>query len=228
MATPLVAGDVIRVVYATRVTAKAQLGLFRCFYRVVAPGSATYETLADDIFQNIRTVLTAWLSTSATFQGVSVTREKKNMAGVTVGKFGPVIFRTTATGTEATALLPLQASAMIRSVCAALPLNTPPLGSGKGRCYIPWVSLGEYDSTTAKLNAAGLAKLWNVASKIGPSVLLGGKGANLAMVIRRTAYAEPPAVRPFAGWSDVTSLEAQNLIATQRRRGDFGKINAAF
>jgi len=229
MATPLAVGDVVQVVFATRLNLTAQLGMWRSFYRVTVAGTATYEDLGQEIYNFIKGAVAGWLPAGIGFTGVGVTRQKKNMAGVTIGKAGPFKFRSVTDGTSTGTVLPGQASAMLRWTCTSLPLATPPLGSAKGRSYIPWISVANYNTGTTQLLGAGLAKLTTIGQRMGPVMAVATKGVTLQMVLRRTN--PPPAVgepRPFAGWADVTKGEAQPLIATQRRRGEFGQVNAAF
>jgi len=229
MATPLAVGDVVNVVFATRLNLTAQLGMWRSFYRVTAAGTATYEDLAQDIYNFMRDSIAGWLPAGIGFTGVGVTRQKKNMAGVDIGKAGPFKFRSVTNGTSTGTVLPGQASAMLRWTCTALPLNAPPLGSAKGRSYIPWVSVANYNTGTTQLLGVGVAKLTTVGQRMGPVMAVALKGATLQMVLRRTnAPPAPDEPRPFAGWADVTKGEAQPLVATQRRRGEFGQVNAAF
>lgn len=229
MATPLAIGDYLLVTYGSRVFYKAQLGLTRCYYRVVTPGTETYESLPHTLYDNMKVQMRGWLPSIATFQGCQVTRENRNAAGVFIGKVGPFIYNEVSSGLSGATTIPLQNSAVVRYASGALPAIVPPLGPSKGRSYVPFIAIENYDAVNAILNPAGVGKLWSVISRLGPSVVIGNKGLNLAMVLRRTWKAVPPSkTRLFAGFSEVTVATALKTIGTQRRRGDFGKINAAF
>lgn len=229
MPTPLAIGDYVLVVYGSRVFFKAQLGITRCYYRVVQPGAETYESLPHTLYDNIKVQMKAWLPGIATFQGCQVTRQVRNAAGVVVGSAGPFLYQEASPGLSGATTLPLQNSALVRYVSGALPDIAPPLGPSKGRSFVPFIAVENYDAVNAILNPAGQGKLWSVLSRLGPSVVIGAKNLNLAMVLRRTWKAVPPSkTRLFAGFSEVTAAAALKSIGTQRRRGDFGKINAAF
>jgi len=229
MATPLAVGDIILVVYGSRVFYKAQTGITRCYYQVVQPGTETYETLPHTLYDNIKVQMKAWLPSVATFQGCQVTRQPKNNVNILVGTFGPILYQEASPGLSAATTLPLQNSALCRYTSVGLPLSTPPLRPAKGRSFVPFIATDNYDNVNAILNPAGNGKLWSVLSRLGPSVVIGAKGLNLMMVLRRSNPPTPPSkVRPFAGWAEVVKAVALKTIGTQRRRGDFGKINAAF
>jgi len=151
------------------------------------------------------------------------------MAGVEIGKAGPFKYRGTADGASTGTVLPGQNSALLRWTCNALPETVPPLGSAKGRSYVPWVSVANYNTGTTRLLPAGTAKVTAIGQKIGPVMAVALKGATLQMVLRRTFPAPGPNLpRPFAGWADVTKGDTESKIATQRRRGEFGALNDTF
>jgi len=231
MATPLLIDDIILVTHGTYVSTHAQEGLIRMYYQVVAGGSETYEDLAGDIFNRSRNAWQAWMPTVAKYTGVSVTRLPINAAGATVPKVGPIYFVSTVTGSNGNNMLPLQASCLGRWKVAGLNLTTvpPTVPNRKGRTYLPFIAVPSYDQTAQKINNAGVGLALQLLSTMGPSMVLAPKGANLKMVLRRTGKPTPPSkTRPLIGYSDVTGLSTAFAVATQRRRGDFGRVNSPF
>jgi len=220
MATPLLAGDILQVVHACYSPLHSQLGLNTIYYEVVSPGPSTYENLPSKLYTRAASAYRAWLATGANYVGVSVTRVSP------LPRYGPNYFVSVTNGTAGNAL-PLQLTGLIRWSDSGL-VGPPPLASHKGRSYVPFPAIGSMDAASQKFNPAGQAKLWAVAGVIGRSVVR-ADGTNLAMVQRRTKKAPVPTdPRVLAGYSRVANVAVPISIATQRRRGDFGKLNASF
>jgi len=223
VATPLLVDDIVIVQYATYVPTHAQLGINRLVYQVVTAGSAEYETLAPELGNRIQNSYASWLPSIAFFKGCSVSRTKLNATGIDVGAWGPGYYRANIAGLNGATLAPLQASALVRWPAKGLN-QTPPT---VGRNYIPFVSLASYDGATGALNGLGSTRLLNLATFMGPEIKT-AKGATLKMVIKRTNRPDPDEPPVLLGYSEVYGRVAVSAIATQRRRGDFGRVNAAF
>jgi len=192
-------------------------------YRVTTPGSATLENIATLIYNRFGGPYTSWLPNTAIFSGVSVTK----LASATPAA-GPFYQVAPAGGTRTGGILPLQASGLIRLATKGDPdAIGGPIPAKKGRVYIPFVGISAYSATTGMLNTAGWAALNSIRTVIGPEVILTG-GCRLQMVVKRTKTNPAPAPPTLLGFIEVVSLQSLTAVATQRRRGDFGKLNAVF
>lgn len=215
MATPLVAGDVVNVVYGTYCASHAQQGLVRLFYKVISGSGANYESLASELYNRSLNAWTMWLPPLTRFAGVSV-RCVKGAVLTPTFKYAP---STGGTGAYGTGPLPLQTSAIIRWPAAAVPAPTarPPI---TGRSYVPFPSVQGFDTATLKMSTEGLTRLIQLGSLFGPSVVFPG-GMNLQLQIQRTPAADNI-------YSEVTGASFLRTYATQRRRGDLGRVNQPF
>jgi len=220
MPTPLAAADILRVTIACRVPAKAQLGLNVIYYRVTTPGGMNLEQVPLAFYNRIVTQYTSWMPSVAQFSGVSVSRTSAPLAGPFYSVFNQ-------SGTGGSDVLPMQVTALIRSSANGDAALDPPLKPCKGRVYIPFASATNWTGATGTWTTTGMSKLESIRAVLGPTLTLTG-GASLEMVLRRTKTNPPPAPPTFRGYTTVTQLLSLRAAATQRRRGDFGRVNAAF
>jgi len=223
MATFLVNGDVLRITIACRMPSHAQAGLNVLHYKVTTAGSMTLEAVPLAMYNRVVTQYAAWLSGLAQFSGVSVTRVKT----ATRPAAGPFYQVFPQTGTGGSEIMPLQTSGIIRFTTPGDPDVDPQIKSSKGRAYIPFGSLTNYLTTGGTLSTVGFSRLEAIRAVLGPSLILTG-GAVLQQVLRRTKTNPPPTPPTFLGYTSVSVLTSMRAIATQRRRGDFGKVNSAF
>lgn len=223
MPTPLVNGDILRVVLASRMADHAQAGLNVVHYRVVAAAGTNLENVPTLMWNRFSGPYTDWLPTIATFSGVSVTR----VATPTRPTAGPFYRVLNGAGHVTGGVIPLQGSGLIRLTTPGDDQVDPPIKPSKGRVYLPFCAATSYSSTTGMLNGVGLGRLNSVKAVLGPEIILTG-GLRLQLVLKRTKTNEPPAPPTLLGYTDVTELTGLSGIATQRRRGDFGRLNAAF
>jgi len=222
MPTPLVNGNILKVTIACRMPTHSQVGLNVLHYRVTSAGGANLEDVPYRIYTRIRSQYVGWLPSICEFTGVSVTR-----LSVQTTSAGPFYYVLPTAGQNGATMAPLQASGIIRYTTPGNDQLDPPIPSAKGRSYVPFVSLASYTGTSAILNNTGWQKLNSIRSVLGPQMLL-PSGPNLQLVLKRTQTNPPPAPPTVLGYTDVTVMLALEAIATQRRRGDFGKINNAF
>jgi len=223
MATPLAANDLLEVLVACRVAPKAQIGLSNLVYRVFNAAGANLEDVPRLLFNRFSGPYRDWLPTQAVFQGVSVRR----IATAVQFAAGPFYHVFNLAGGVSGGMLPMQVSGLIRKTTPGDSEHVPPIVSAKGRIYVPFPAVTSYNSVDGVLSAGGLQRLQSVQAVIGTDVLLVG-GARLRMSMKRTKtnpFPEPPTL---LGYTDVTALTSLAALATQRRRGDFGRINAAF
>jgi len=223
MPTPLVVNDVLRVTIACRMATHAQNGLNILRYKVTSTGGMSLEAVPLAMYNRVVTQYAAWLPSIAAFAGVSVTRE----ASLTRPAAGPFYQVFLQNGLAGSGVLPLQASGIIRFSSPGDDQVDPAIKAGKGRAFIPFPSVTSYLDTGGTLGTTGMSRLEAIRAVLGPAIILTG-GANLQLVLRRTKTNAPPLPPTFLGYTPVTALLSMRAVATQRRRGDFGRINAAF
>lgn len=221
MATPLVNGDILRITIACRIPTKSQNGLSDIHYRVKSAGGQTLEYIPNFLYNRWVTQYRLWLPSVASFAGISASRE------VGAAKAGPFYYVFPTAGQLSADVLPLQVSGLIRKTSPGNPAVVPVLGSGTGRVYVPFPATVSYVGSTGILSDAGLQRLASIQAALGPTILI-PSGGELTMVLRRTETRPDPLPPLLLGYSDVSQMTSLKALATQRRRGDFGRINAAF
>lgn len=208
--TPMV-GDFLQV--RVNCSAGAQLSQNVLHYTVnsVNGGGLTLQQLATTIASSVGPLYRAWMATTATFDGLTV-------QNLTPPSTDPATSTgSTGAGTATGNLAPRQASGLIRFI-------TGFGGRGnRGRAYIGLIA-GSFIDTTGELTGGGAAVLLNVANGLGPLIAptVGAVTTVLRLMVRHPDVIGPP--RTPTG-TPVTSVLATALIATQRRRGDFGATN---
>lgn len=200
-------GEVIRCsVYAT---AANQIGINSIHYRVssVTTGGATLDAIADDFNTQMKTIWRAIMSSSALYLGVKV---------ATIGVAGPpipAIWSDEGFGTDGATLLPTQSSGI-------LSLYTEVGGpAGRGRLYLPFPSTAalENDDTPTALYRSNM-------NDIGDAILLGftGSGGGGSCVLQPVIYHRATNTATL-----ITGYFSNDRFGTMRKRGQYGKTNAA-
>ncbi len=204
-------GDILQI----RVNCHAgqQLSQNVLHYRVrsVGGGGLTLLQIATTFRDRVSVTYRVWMPIAATFQGVTV-------QNLTPPRTDPVVGFSNAAGTSAGDLLPKQVSGLIRLVTG--------LGgrANRGRVY-PGLMSSSYADASGELNGGGLASLQNIADALGPAFVLSvlTVTTELLLLVRHPDLALPAPHTPTG--TEVVSVGAQSGIATQRRRGDYGRPN---
>lgn len=183
-------------------------------YRVVSTavaGGLSLQDIATGLGLRLVAPYRAWMPVTASFNAVFVqnlTAPRTNPLE-SIGAFGA--------GTALGVLVPRQASALIKKETS--------LGghANRGRMYIGFIASSSI-TPASELDGGGLALLVGIAEAVGPLIvlLIGASGVTLQLVVRHPDLPGPPRVPQGV---DVSSLQPQILIATQKRRGDYGKGN---
>jgi hypothetical protein len=203
-----VVGDTleIRVVAYT----PSQIGVNVLHYYVTAVAGTTPDltTISSAFDASLYTYYKACMcSTSASYRGVS-TRDMTPVATIAY----PWVSHAGA-GTAGGFNLPTQDTGLIT-------FRTQYGGPGyRGRAYIPFPSTTMGDQNGAP-SATYQANMALIAAALGPNLLVtGGAGTiSLTMVIRRRGH-------PFYQDPFVNAMSVQAKMATQRRRGQYGRTN---
>lgn len=208
--TPIV-GDFLQV----RVDCQAndQLSQNVLHYAVTATGGGglSLQFIANVFGATLAAAYRNWLPGAASFSQITVQNlsppQTNPATSAAVGGAGLVLGN----------LQPRQASGLLR-------FHTDLGGrANRGRAYIGFIAGSSVD-VNGELNGAGTALLVAVGNAIGPfpNIILGGASTSLRLQIRHPNLPGPP---PTPTGTPVNSIQATALIATQRRRGDFGASN---
>lgn len=207
--TPIV-GDIIQA--RIRLRATSQLAMNVLHYRViaVAGGGLSVSQMAQDIGLQFYAVYKFWMPANADYHSTQV----QNLT-----------FPASVQAQDDLILPGIAAGNMVpRQVSGLISLSTNTAGRReRGRIYVGFPS-SAYVDANGELTAAGLVILSNIASVVGPGLVVtaGAASTNLQLVIRHPDVPGPP---PIVNGSDVTTVRAEEGLATQRRRGDFGRPN---
>lgn len=190
-----------------------QLSLNVLHYELTAQigGPLTLQQMCTAFSTAIGPAFRAWMPAAATYSFVSfqnLTPPKSVTVQSAVGS-GP--------GTAAGNLVPRQVSGLAR-------YRTDFAGrSQRGRNYIGFPTDGNI-TADGELSAAGIAALLAVIASYGRVVNLtvGVITTSMILAIRHKDIPGPP---PVPSWTQVTATAAGVLLATQRRRGDYGRPN---
>lgn len=174
-------------------------------------GGMSLGQLADAMFIHFRDVYKAWMPVTAFYNGVS-------LQNVTPPRTDPFEGAGAAgAGGAIGNLEPRQASGLIRTLTG--------LGgrANRGRIYIGFLASSSVDAS-GELDAGGFALITGIANAYGPSITytLGPLQTQVQLTVRHPDTLPPARVPVF---TQVTSIQPQLLIATQRRRGDYGRQN---
>jgi hypothetical protein len=181
-------------------------------YRVigVVGGGLSLQQMATQAVAALGTVYRPWMPILAVFDQVSF---QNLMPPATV----PFVTGSGLAGTAIGNLVPKQVSGLIHS-------STGLAGrSQRGRNYIGFLS-DTFTTGAGELSGAGFALLTNIAAAIGPFVTytLGALSTTLQLIVRHPDLLGPPIL---PNGTNCISYSAESGLATQRRRGDFGRSN---
>jgi len=204
-------GDLLQVrVYCQ---ANNQVSLNVLHYVVVGVGGVGLDlnTYAAQISTIYAALYKVWMPPTADYAGVTVQNLTfpTSIAVTDRASAGP--------GTTGTELTPRQVSGLIHWT------TTLAGRANRGRSYIGFPS-STFLTATGELSVAGGTALANVQAAIGPikNVLVGGDSLSTRLAIRPPRIPGPP---PVEQYTTVSTGLASNLLATQRRRGDYGRSN---
>ena len=183
-------------------------------YEVTAIGGAggmNLTQIASAMSANVATAYKGWMATVSTYSGLTVQNLTPPITTAFVGTTGAGI------GTGGTVSMARQVSGLIQTKTA--------LGgrANHGRVYVGFPTT-TFQTAEGELTGAGTAALALVALALGPNVALavGPLATTLTLAVRHP-NTPGPIIVPV--WTRVISLQATALLATQRRRGDFGATN---
>ena len=219
MVQALALGDFVRVRTYCLFDLQAQLSVNNLDYIVGAVGGtpATDQDVADQVDAAVAGPYKDLMTAAATYKGVQVSTLLVTPPYLT--RTNPVSATTNAgVGVAAGAPLPGQVSGLIS-------LRTARGGrAGRGRSYIGFPGI-VHDTGAGNPTAGYVAFLVALADQItvGLSISAGGRTATLVRVVLHTKN-KFEVVPPPDG---VTSFVARAKWATQRRRGDFGRLNVS-
>lgn len=203
-------GDLIQV--RVQCVQGPQLSMNVLHYRVtsIVGGGLTLLEMGNALNGLWSPVYRPWMPVDATYRGVLV-------QNLQPPKTDSVEAATSLAGTAIGAGMAKQVSGLI----------TYRTGFGgranRGRSYIGFGS-STWMQAGGELSGAGLAILTALGVQLGPIIAptFGGKQTALHLVIRHPDAGGPP---PVPQSTDVATVQAEQLLATQRRRGDFGRPN---
>lgn len=204
-------GDILQIRVNCHAGQQLSQNVLHYKVRSTGGGGLTLLGIATSFRDRVSVTYRVWMPIAATFQGCTV----QNM---TPPKTDPVVGFSAAAGTSAGDLLPKQVSGLIRL--------TTGLGGrpNRGRVY-PGLMSSSYADASGELNGGGLASLQNLADAIGPAFVLNilTVTTELVLLVRHPDVDVPVAHTPVG--TEVIACGAQSGIATQRRRGDYGRPN---
>lgn len=207
-------GDVLEVRNVCLNSFHDQIGVNVLHYRVIAQGSFT-PTLAE-IATNLRgdfePLYQLTLANEARYSGVGV----KNMAPVATEEH--VASVAGVFGTSGLNEMPSQVSYLVG-------IKTGFAGPGhRGRIYVPFPSTTLVDSQ-GNMNAAGITaiQLWAAGMPLTKTIVSGVNSVTIQLCILRRVQGGLPLVPPQSDLA--VSVHPRFKFATQRRRGDYGRIN---
>lgn len=189
-----------------------QISLNVLHYRVilVAPAPQTLQQLVTGMATKMQAAYANWMPTTATIDQFIL----QNMTPpVSVAAVQSVVLP----GAGGTNGVPRQVSGLISSTTNFAGRNQ------RGRTYVGFPSAAWIDAN-GELTGAGLAKLVSVRDAIGPAmnIINGANVTGMELVIRHPNNPGPPETTSA---TTVVQMLASTGLATQKRRGDFGRIN---
>jgi hypothetical protein len=190
----------------------SQIGLNGCHFRVsaVTGGGLDVQQLAVQFLANIQADWPAVNDSTVTLDCV-----KSFLLDSTTGKVlqSGIALDNATVGTHVAGIAPSQVAPVVNK------------GTGlagrkyRGRCYFPFMTVA-YLTSTGELTAAGQVALQAYyAGFISTQVLAaGGSSTTLVPVLKGAALPLAP--------TDIVSRLVTGKLGTQRRRGDYGRVNS--
>jgi hypothetical protein len=206
MATPLQAGDILKMSAIADIAGQTSFNTWHYFVSGVGSPPATDQDVSNALDTAIATLFKVIIPSEVKYSGI--------LGGIINRTPNPVTVQTTAgagVGTSAVEPMPKQ--------CAGITSwYTASAGRAyRGRTYWPFVSSSFLD-INGELSAAGKTAIDNTASAIQSltAIAAGGRTATIQLAIyhRVTRLTTPVVVRL-----------TRSQIATQKRRGDYGRLN---
>lgn len=208
MAIIVAANNLLRVVWACKLNDQIGLNVRYFFVGAAIVGSPTLQQVADELDDVFSALYRDWLGTSAEYLGCSAQRVSPT-ASI------PQVSTTNAgSGTGGASDVPAQVSG-----CLTLKTDLPGR-KNRGRMYVPFPGHDMVDPPFG-LTSSGSTRLtaFGTALQSAIPVVNGGDECNVA------AWIVDPETFDVRG--RVTSYRANDKLATQRRRGAYGRTNAA-
>jgi len=206
--------DVLRS--RTIMTVNGQVGMNVMHWKVrnILTGGANLLEIATALDQTWNAAYKGWLSSQVTYRGVGCT----NLTPPATVEETELLF--IGPGLGSAVLLPTQVSGLIK-------ILSPFSGKAfRGRVYIPFAD-GANITGNGELNAAGKAALLFITNALGPTQTIVGVTGTTVLDLwikhARSATNPPPSLLG----STADRLVGSDSWATQRRRGDYGRLNPA-
>lgn len=175
-----------------------------CYKADLTSGTYTLPALVNDLDADFFDAYKNWLAANAAFYGISLFR-------VSIPQSGPFVSTNLRFGLDIASLMPRQAAALIAKKTAIAGR------AGRGRVYIPFGGVDNVDAD-GHITAPGLALLQAIAIRTLTTQIYGGGGTTTTLIPmlfhRSTITAD-----------EVVDWTARVKIATQKRRGDYGRPN---
>jgi len=190
-----------------------QLSLNVLHYELTAQigGPLTLSQMCAAMSAQIAPAFKAWMPAAATYSFVSLQNLTPPKSVAVLSSVG------TGVGTALGNLVPRQVSGLAR-------YRTDFAGRPNlGRSYIGFVADSSI-TPNGELTAAGITLLTNVIASYGRIINL-TSGVITTSMILSIRHPDLPGPPPTPRWTNVTATAASVLLATQRRRGDYGRPN---
>lgn len=202
--------DVLQLRVESRMGNQISLNVIHYRVTLLAASPQTLQQLVTSIATRMQSAYAGWMPATATIDAFTL---QNVTPPVSVAATQSVVLP----GTGGANGVPRQVSGLISSTTNFAGRNQ------RGRVYVGFPSAAWID-TNGELTGAGLAKLVSVRDILGPAINLinGANVTSIEMVIRHPNNPGPPETTNV---TTVVGLLASTGLATQRRRGDFGRIN---
>lgn len=209
-----VMNDLLQVRVACKANGQVGLNITHWVVTNVVTLGATVSELAQALDQTWANAYINWLSTHADYigTGVKILTPPQTLEGAYTGNAQP--------GVHATSLLPTQVSGLIR-------LQTDRGGpANRGRLYVPFVPAAAV-TASGELSVFGVGLIDAIAAAYDTQqTVVGATGTTMIRLVIKHGPGPtnpPPSLLSVL----VKNLAASSSLATQRRRGDFGKLNTS-
>lgn len=215
MATVLLNDDVIRETVVCYDTFSKQVGLSIVHHKISAVvGGITDQDVADARAQSHATPYKAWLSQRSAYRGVKIQLIKPTLRPYVFSNNGAGAGYTgqNQTPTQVSGLIRFRTGAEFTGIAPGLRKYNP-----RGRAYIPFPSNDWVNPEGGQTLPAGVA-LAAVGATFPLTTAIVGTGFSATLTMGLLAT-------PAKTFTAYTESSISALWATQRRRGDFGRLN---
>jgi hypothetical protein len=205
---PFNVGDILQA--KTYTYFQGQLGITSVHYRVTAAaGTETSQLVVAEYDTFQATQYKALITNAALYRGVTLQKIKTTIESLAIS------ITNSGVGTGGATAGPTQVAGLItkRSNLAGR--------HGRGRVYIPFPDASAFGALTSQPTGAYLTALANLAAKmfVNPYTFFTAPLLQLEPIIAN------PTVLIVGSWPVITTTTQQPKWATQRRRGDYGRLN---